>query len=134
MIKRRNPILPCADGTNVCNDTCELHKKIMVQVCSSRSCAAFGAKRIMEALSKDLKVEPGESNETHDLSYCGCIGYCSQSPNVLIGEDHIIFDAEVETVTDKVKQGGTKLEEHITDLSCDAQKDGEDLFDDYLEE
>ncbi len=131
--KRRNPIKPCQKGQNCCGNKCKDHKKTMVQVCSSRSCAAFGSKRIMETLSKELEVEPGKSNDTYDLSFCGCLGYCSQSPNVLIGEDHIVFDAEVETITEKVKQGGTKLEERILDLDDDLNNDKKQLFDDFLE-
>ncbi|PIT86590.1 MAG: hypothetical protein COU33_02255, partial [Candidatus Magasanikbacteria bacterium CG10_big_fil_rev_8_21_14_0_10_43_6] len=84
-----------------------MDEKKDVFVCSGRSCKAFGAERIMKTLSKETGLQPGDENDTMSLDYCGCLGYCQNSPNVLIGDDHYVFDAEEESVAAQVKMGGT---------------------------
>jgi NADH:ubiquinone oxidoreductase subunit E len=81
-------------------------KKKDVRVCSGRSCKAFGAERIMNKIEKETGLQPGEENDTLHLDYCGCLGYCQTSPNILINNDHYIFDAEEETVMQEIDAGG----------------------------
>lgn len=82
-------------------------EKKQVCVCSGRSCKAFGAERLMKKISEETGLQPGEENDTMGLDYCGCIGYCQTSPNILINDDHYIFEAEEETVIEHINSGGT---------------------------
>lgn len=79
-----------------------------IRVCCSRSCAAFGAKRIMQSISEKTGLEPGQKNENFDLDYCGCLGWCSNSLNVEIDDHKIIFDSNPQTIFDDIQKGKGK--------------------------
>lgn len=76
-----------------------------ISVCNSRACSSFGAKRVMEAIKEETGLEEGEQNEEYNLDYCGCLGWCSNSPNVLVGEDLMFHDANPDTIMKKIKAG-----------------------------
>lgn len=80
-----------------------------VRVCCSRSCTAFGAKDIVKKISEETGLKPGEHNTDMDLDYCGCLGYCARSPNVLINDDHIIFSTSPETIMKEIEEGGEDM-------------------------
>lgn len=113
------------------NKKCCKEKK-EIRVCVSRSCSSFGGERIMEKISTELDLEPGQSNDKFDLDYCGCLGYCSNAPNVLINQDHIVHDSEVETIMEKIEQGGEKLEDRMLDIDNIDEKTASH-FDNFLE-
>lgn len=83
-----------------------MKEKKQVYVCSGRSCKAFGSDRIMNKIITETGLQPGDEHDTMSLDYCGCLGYCQTSPNILIGDDHYIFDAQEETVMQKINEGG----------------------------
>jgi len=120
----------CGKQENCCQNDTKI--KTEIRVCVSRSCTSFGADSIMQKISEALQLEPGQTNEQFDLDYCGCLGYCSNSPNVLINQDHIIHDAAVDTVMSEIKKGGKELENRILDVENVDEKVNVH-FDDYLE-
>lgn len=87
-----------------------------VRVCCSRACTAFGAKDIMKKISDETGLKPGEKNDTMDLDYCGCLGYCARSPNVLINDKNIIFSTDTEHVMKEIEAGGEDMTGNITIL------------------
>ncbi len=88
-----------------------------IRVCDSRSCAAFGAKRIMEEITKSTGVKPGEANEDYDLDYCGCTGYCQRSPNLVIDDKFYVFETNPKTVMEDIAAGGEDMTGKEIDLS-----------------
>jgi NADH:ubiquinone oxidoreductase subunit E len=81
-----------------------MQKKI--RVCKGRSCRSFGAERIMNTISKETGLEPGEDNKKYSLDSCACVGYCGSGPNVIINDDHLITHAEEDTIMDEIEKGG----------------------------
>lgn len=98
--------------------------KTQVRVCASRSCTAFGSRQVMEKIQAQTGLNPGENNATLDLDWCGCLGYCSRSPNIAINDSHIIFAVDPDTVMEKIAEGGEDMKGNVIDVQ--AQFD--DLF------
>ena len=73
-----------------------------IRVCNSRACSSFGAKRIMTELTSKTRLMPGDKNEQYDLDYCGCLGWCSNAPNVEIDDSRILFDTTTDSVWNRV--------------------------------
>ena len=68
-----------------------------LQVCHNVSCSMRGAERLLEALSKKLGVEPGETTPDgrFTLSTVECLGSCGTAPVVMVNEAyHENVDAE----------------------------------------
>ncbi|MET0731457.1 MAG: NADH-quinone oxidoreductase subunit NuoE [Casimicrobiaceae bacterium] len=68
-----------------------------LQVCRNVSCSMRGAERLLEALSKKLGVEPGETTPDgrFTLSTVECLGSCGTAPVVMVNEAyHENVDAE----------------------------------------
>ncbi len=107
-----------------------------VRVCCSRSCTAFGAKDIMKKISDETGLKPGEKNDTMDLDYCGCLGYCARSPNVLINDKNIIFSTDTEQVMKEIEAGGEDMTGNIIILDELARTDKplEGMDKDFLED
>jgi|GEM_PF-2624481 len=80
--------------------------KKQIAVCGGRSCKCFGGERIMDYISKEIKLSPGEENDEYSLEWAGCMGYCGQGPNVRINKTHFIFSADEKTIMDEIKKGG----------------------------
>ena len=77
-----------------------------IRVCSSRSCAAFGSEGVMRAISEATGIVAGQQNEKYDVDWCGCRGWCSNSPNVEVNDSRIIFEADPATIMERIDQGG----------------------------
>lgn len=75
-----------------------------IRVCNSRSCTAFGAKRIMHAIERATGLHAGERNEQYDIDYCGCLGWCSNSPNVEVNDHRMIMDADPDTIMQNIRR------------------------------
>ncbi|MBT4942342.1 MAG: hypothetical protein HOL80_04240 [Candidatus Magasanikbacteria bacterium] len=91
-----------------------------IRVCKSGACSSFGAKRIMEEISTQTGVAPGEKNDTYDLGYCGCFGWCAKAPCVETDGEKIIFSCEPETIMQKINDNeGVLMEEKEIDISID---------------
>ncbi len=63
--------------------------EVSIQVCLGTACHVRGAARVMDALCRELDVEPGGTTE--DLRYTvegvRCVGCCSLAPVVTVGKD-----------------------------------------------
>lgn len=107
-----------------------------IRVCCSRACTAFGAKNIMNKISEVSGLKPGEKNDTMDLDYCGCLGYCARSPNVMIDDKNIVFSAEADTVMKEIEDGGEDMTGNITILDEKAKTDAplEGMDKDFLQD
>lgn len=91
-----------------------------IRVCNSRSCSAFGANSIMKAVSDATGLQPGEKNAEDDLDWTGCLGWCSNSPNVEVDGKRIIMDSTPDTIMQRIKSGeGFKTDGEIRDLDFD---------------
>lgn len=91
----------------------------------------------MKKISTETGLRPGEKNDTVDLDYCGCLGYCSRSPNVEIDDTHIIFDTSPETIMDDIKKGGQDMSGQELSLDFDKELDNDflgDLEDTFMNE
>ena len=60
-----------------------------VQVCMGTACHVQGARRVMDAFSRELEIEPGGTTEDlrHSLEGVRCVGCCSLAPVVMVGKN-----------------------------------------------
>lgn len=84
-----------------------------IRVCNSRSCSAFGARRVMDGLEEQTGVHAGEHNDRYDLDYCGCLGWCSNSPNVEVDDERILFEVEPSTILARIEKGENDEEHYM---------------------
>jgi NADH:ubiquinone oxidoreductase subunit E len=63
--------------------------KYVIQVCLGTSCYVKGGQRILDALRKEWKLEPGRitADGRFSLETVRCLGCCGLSPVMAIGED-----------------------------------------------
>jgi NADH:ubiquinone oxidoreductase subunit E len=87
-----------------------------IRVCRSQTCLGFGAKKIMKKITKETGLKAGERSATMDLDYTGCLGMCSQAPNVAIGDEHIIMETSPKKIMEDIQKGGERIEEQIIDV------------------
>ena len=81
-----------------------------IRVCNSRACSSFGADDIMQSIKKGIGLEVGDKTEEYDLDYCGCLGWCSNAPNVEVDNTKIIMDCETDSVVQRIDNGeGTDM-------------------------
>ena len=63
--------------------------EVSIQVCTGTACHVSGAARVIDAFSRELDIEPGET--TKDLAYTlegvRCLGCCTLAPVVTMGDD-----------------------------------------------
>ncbi len=88
----------------------------------------------MEEINKKTGLKPGEKNDTMDLDYCGCLGYCAQSPNVEINDTHIILSTSPETVIADIEDGGEDMSGKEIDIEQEEKKVIKGLEGDFLED
>lgn len=62
--------------------------KYVVRMCESAPCHVCRAKDVMDAISKTLGINPGETTEDRmfTLEYCECLGICNQAPAIMIND------------------------------------------------
>lgn len=60
----------------------------VVRMCKSAPCHVRGAKAVMEAISRTLGIEPGETTADgrFTLEYCQCLGLCEHAPAIMIND------------------------------------------------
>lgn len=62
----------------------------IIKSCQGTACHVRGAKGVLEAMSRELKVNPGET--TTDLQFSletvACVGTCFLAPVIMINEDY----------------------------------------------
>lgn len=59
-----------------------------IKVCQGTACHVRGAKRIMEAVSQELGIEPGGTTEDYkfSLEQVACFGCCALAPVIVIDD------------------------------------------------
>jgi NADH:ubiquinone oxidoreductase subunit E len=62
----------------------------VIKSCQGTACHVRGAKGVLEALVRELKVEPGGTTEDFKFSLetVACVGACFLGPVIMIGEDY----------------------------------------------
>jgi len=60
-----------------------------ISACLGTACHVRGGERLMESLSRTLRVKPGESTSDgrFDLNRVACLGCCALSPVVMVDKD-----------------------------------------------
>lgn len=91
-----------------------------IRVCTGPHCSYRGSNRIMEVLEKFFGLTSGNKNDSVDLGYCACTGFCEQGPNVVINDEHIIHEAKQNTITEKVTTNQTVPIIHPTADNLDS--------------
>ena len=74
-----------------------------IRVCNGPHCSYRGSSRIMEALQTFFKLKPGELNDTVDLNYCPCTGFCEQGPNVVVDDEKMYYGIKPGEVIDRLQ-------------------------------
>ena len=79
----------------------------MVEVCGSTCCDAGGAKSVMDAISAELGIGPGEVTEDRKWFFrrCECLGRCDTAPNAVI-DGELITNATAEQVVGCIRKAG----------------------------
>lgn len=59
-----------------------------IKVCMGTACFVKGAKKIVDAIAKELKIQPGQTtpDRQYSLQVTRCIGTCGLAPVILINE------------------------------------------------
>ena len=64
--------------------------KHLITVCVGTACHVRGGSKIVEALSRELKIDPGET--TKDLNYSleavNCLGCCAIGPVIVVDDEY----------------------------------------------
>jgi NADH:ubiquinone oxidoreductase subunit E len=63
--------------------------KHIIRVCMGTACHVLGAQSLLDKLSRDLKIAPGETTEDElfSLESVYCLGCCALAPVMLIDDD-----------------------------------------------
>lgn len=77
-----------------------------IRVCSGMTCSVMGSGKIMRKLQEATGLKYGESNETADLNYCNCTGFCHMAPSVMVN-GNFVHEANVDTIVEQVDQAST---------------------------
>lgn len=62
----------------------------LIKSCQGTACHVRGAKGVLESLSRELKIEPGETttDQKFSLETVACVGTCFLAPVMMIDEDY----------------------------------------------
>ena len=62
--------------------------KYIIRICKSAPCFICGAQSVVDAISEELDIEPGETTKDQlcTFEFCECIGLCDVSPVIMINE------------------------------------------------
>ncbi|MFW5652895.1 MAG: NAD(P)H-dependent oxidoreductase subunit E [Planctomycetota bacterium] len=91
----------------------EARGKVHCQVCRGTACHVKGSSKVLDALCKSLKLEPGHTTRDGDYSVevVACIGACGLAPVVTVnGEFHA--GVTPDSVGRIVRQAGKDLKKH----------------------
>ena len=63
--------------------------KIPISVCLGTACYVKGSQKILDTLSEELKIQPGDTTDDglFTLNATRCLGACGLAPVMMIGED-----------------------------------------------
>ena len=98
-----------------------------IRVCNSSHCSYRGSGKIMAALEKIFGISAGNKNESVDLAFCPCTGFCEQGPNVVVNDEQFYLNAKPETIAHELETSpGKTLQEISADI---ANLNVDSLFD-----
>jgi NADH:ubiquinone oxidoreductase subunit E len=62
----------------------------VIKSCQGTACHVRGAKGVLESLTRELRVEPGETTENLDFSLetVACVGTCFLGPVIMVDDDY----------------------------------------------
>ncbi len=77
--------------------------KNIVCVCMGTACHVRGASKVLDALSNEFCIKPGETTEdlTVTLETVGCVGCCGLAPVVTVNEE-IVGEVDVRKTADVI--------------------------------
>jgi NADH:ubiquinone oxidoreductase subunit E len=82
--------------------------KHIMQVCLGTACHVKGAPRVMDALSRELEIEPGQTTSDQEFTLEGvrCVGACGLAPVVAVNDEHHgdIMPAKAKKLVKKYKK------------------------------
>ena len=99
-----------------------------IRVCNSRACTVFGAERLMDKLQEETGLKPGEKNKEYDIDYCGCLGWCSNSPSIQVDDEKILFEVEEDVMMKRIESGENDPSSIVQGKFTEAQE----IKDDFL--
>ncbi len=69
--------------------TFEATGKYVIRVCESLPCYLKGSKQILETLSAELNIKPGETTEDKKFTIesVSCLGLCDKAPAMMINDE-----------------------------------------------
>jgi len=67
----------------------EQRGRFEVQVCMGTACHVKGASRVLDALGRELAIEPGQTTDDKEFSLeaVRCVGCCGLAPVVAVGKE-----------------------------------------------
>lgn len=81
-----------------------------IRVCHGPNCRTKNAGGIMERLASFFNLKAGEKNDTIDLDYCRCLGFCSEAPNVAV-DNTFVTNTSPDTVVEDMQTKAKKRED-----------------------
>jgi redox-sensing transcriptional repressor len=80
-----------------------------IQVCGGPSCAKKGSRALLDLISRELKIGPGETTPDcqFSLETIPCLGLCSQGPNVAVN-DRPLGPMTPELLAERLRALGTR--------------------------
>lgn len=82
--------------------------KHVLHVCMGTACHVRGSKRILDGLSRDLNVEPGDTTEDglFTLETVNCLGSCALGPLVTVDEQYVgkATQAKMKKAVEKIRK------------------------------
>jgi NADH-quinone oxidoreductase E subunit len=95
----------------------------VLQVCRTLSCALMGAERVTEELSKELGLQPGETDARGEFTLLEveCLGACDRAPVVGVNDRWHECQAP-EAVRDLIEGLRTRGEAALTGCHLDVEK------------
>jgi NADH-quinone oxidoreductase E subunit len=85
----------------------ERRGKYHFQVCQGLSCDLCGSAKIIDHLTKRLKINPGESSKDmkYTLTTVECLGACETAPMMQLNEDYIgnLTEKEIDKILKDLK-------------------------------
>lgn len=62
--------------------------QFVVRMCKSAPCHVCGAVQVMEAITRTLGIQPGETTRDGQftLEYCQCLGVCESAPAIMVND------------------------------------------------
>jgi NADH-quinone oxidoreductase subunit E len=81
--------------------------KHIIKVCMGTACHVRGSPRVLDAIKRYLKIEPGETTGDHvfTLETVNCLGACALGPVVVVDDNYYpVSSSKVEDLLKKIRK------------------------------